>query len=193
MIAKVINYNLEDYGKEFKVRRLNYEQAVVNYPGNKGIKVFSKSDIEFITEGEVDEFLIKYDDFLKIKLNRGISVALYKVILETVEEQFNNKFECLNLLRDKYIVNKRGIWEKEILCVINNNIPIKIVASGQNFKKSGFNIKVEEVNKEEFFEICSFEIKKINKEIKEKEDILARDGMAIEKIKNPENVVTMLI
>ena len=193
MIAKVINSNLEDYGKEFKVRRLNYEQAVVNYPGNKGIKVFSKGDIEFITEGEVDEFLIKYDDFLKIKLNRGISVALYKVILETVEEQFNNKFECLNLLRDKYIVNKRGIWEKEILCVINNNIPIKIVASGQNFKKSGFNIKVEEVNKEEFFEICSFEIKKINKEIKEKEDILARYGMAIEKIKNPENVVTMLI
>ncbi|EKY29612.1 hypothetical protein [Clostridium celatum] len=193
MIAKVINSNLEDYGKEFKVRRLNYEQAVVNYPGNKGIKVFSKSDIEFITEGEVDEFLIKYDDFLKIKLNRGISVALYKVILETVEEQFNNKFECLNLLRDKYIVNKRGIWEKEILCVINNNIPIKIVASGQNFKKSGFNISINEIDKEEFFEICSFEIKKINKEIKEKEEILARYGLAIEKIKNPKNPVKMLL
>ena len=193
MIAKVINSNLEDYGKEFKVRRLNYEQAVVNYPGNKGIKVFSKGDIEFITEGEVDEFLIKYDDFLKIKLNRGISVALYKVILETVEEQFNNKVECLNLLRDKYIVNKRGIWEKEILCVINNNIPIKIVASGQNFKKSGFNISINEIDKEEFFEICSFEIKKINKEIKEKEEILARYGLAIEKIKNPKNPVKMLL
>ncbi|WP_195245476.1 hypothetical protein [Clostridium celatum] len=193
MIAKVINSNLEDYGKEFKVRRLNYEQAVVNYPGNKGIKVFSKGDIEFITEGEVDEFLIKYDDFLKIKLNRGISVALYKVILETVEEQFNNKFECLNLLRDTYIVNKRGIWEKEILCVINNDIPIKIVASGQNFKKSGFNISINEIDKEEFFEICSFEIKKINKEIKEKEEILARYGLAIEKIKNPENPVKMLL
>ena len=193
MIAKVINSNLEDYGKEFKVRRLNYEQAVVNYPGNKGIMVFSKGDIEFITEGEVDEFLIKYDDFLKIKLNRGISVALYKVILETVEEQFNNKFECLNLLRDKYIVNKRGIWEKEILCVINNNIPIKIVASGQNFKKSGFNISINEIDKEEFFEICSFEIKKINKEIKEKEEILARYGLAIEKIKNPKNPVKMLL
>lgn len=193
MIAKVINSNLEDYGKEFKVRRLNYEQAVVNYPGNKGIKVFSKGDIEFITEGEVDEFLIKYDDFLKIKLNRGISVALYKVILETVEEQFNNKFECLNLLRDKYIVNKRGIWEKEILCVINNNIPIKIVASGQNFKKSGFNININEISKEEFLEVCVFEIKKINKEIKEKEDLLGRYGEAIEKVKNPVRQVNMLV
>ena len=118
---------------------------------------------------------------------------LYKAILDTIENEYNIEFKSLNLLKDKYAVNKRGVWEKEILCVINEIIPIKINASGQNFKKSGFNIKVEEVNKEEFFEICSFEIKKINKEIKEKEDILARYGMAIEKIKNPENVVTMLI
>ena len=41
--------------------------------------------------------------------------------------------------------------------------------------------------------ILIIRLKKINKEIKEKEDILARYGMAIEKIKNPENVVTMLI
>ena len=76
---------------------------------------------------------------------------------------------------------------------INEIIPLKIMASGQNFKKSGFNIKVEEINKEEFFEICSFEIKKISKEIKEKEEILARYGMAIEKIKKPENPVKMLV
>lgn len=199
MIAKVINSNLEDYGKEFKVRRLNYEQAVVNYPGNKGIKVFSKGDIEFITEGEVDEFLIKYDDFLKIKLNRGISVALYKVILETVEEQFNNKFECLNLLRDKYIVNKRGIWEKEILGVINNSIPVKILAVGQNFKKVGFNITLEQVDKEEFLDICLFEIRKVQDEIKLREETLSRYGLAIDKVKNseknqkPSNQVKMLI
>ena len=182
------------------VRSIEFSDCVKTVSLSVGLVGFHRvllfhqdQDIEFITEGEVDEFLIKYDDFLKIKLNRGISVALYKVILETVEEQFNNKFECLNLLRDKYIVNKRGIWEKEILCVINNNIPIKIVASGQNFKKSGFNISINEIDKEEFFEICSFEIKKINKEIKEKEEILARYGLAIEKIKNPKNPVKMLL
>ena len=193
MIVKIVNTECEDYNKEFKLRRMNYDQVVVNYPGNSGIKVFNKDSVEFITESEIDEFLISYSDFLKIKLNRGISVALYKAILDTIENEYNIEFKSLNLLKDKYAVNKRGVWEKEILCVINEIIPIKINASGQNFKKSGFNIKVEEVNKEEFFEICSFEIKKINKEIKEKEDILARYGMAIEKIKNPENVVTMLI
>lgn len=193
MIVKIVNTECEDYNKEFKLRRMNYDQVVVNYPDSKGIRVFNKDSVEFITEIEIDEFLVKYNDFLKIKLNRGISVALYKAILDTIENEYNIEFKSLNLLKDKYAVNKRGVWEKEILCVINEIIPIKINASGQNFKKSGFNIKVEEVNKEEFFEICSFEIKKINKEIKEKEDILARYGMAIEKIKNLENVVTMLI
>ena len=193
MIVKIVNTECEDYNKEFKLRRMNYDQVVVNYPDSKGIRVFNKDSVEFITETEIDEFLVKYNDFLKIKLNRGISVALYKAILDTIENEYNIEFKSLNLLKDKYAINKRGVWEKEILCVINEIIPIKINASGQNFKKSGFNIKVEEVNKEEFFEICSFEIKKIKKEIKEKEDILARYGMAIEKIKNPENVVTMLI
>ena len=193
MIVKIVNTECEDYNKEFKLRRMNYDQVVVNYPDSKGIRVFNKDSVEFITETEIDEFLVKYNDFLKIKLNRGISVVLYKAILDTIENEYNIEFKSLNLLKDKYAVNKRGVWEKEILCVINEIIPIKINASGQNFKKSGFNIKVEEVNIEEFFEICSFEIKKINKEIKEKEDILARYGMVIEKIKNPENVVTMLI
>ena len=193
MIVKIVNTECEDYNKEFKLRRMNYDQVVVNYPDSKGIRVFNKDSVEFITETEIDEFLVKYNDFLKIKLNRGISVALYKAILDTIENEYNIEFKSLNLLKDKYAINKRGVWEKEILCVINEIIPIKINASGQNFKKSGFNIKVEEINKEEFFEICSFEIKKINKEIKEKEDILARYGMVIEKVKNPENVVTMLI
>ena len=193
MRVKVINSNLSDYGKEFKVRRMNYDQVVVNYPGAKGINVFNKIDLEFITESEVDKFLIKYNDFLKIKLNRGISVTLYKAILDAIENELNIDFENLNLLKDKYSVNKRGVWEKEILSLINNKFAIKIVASGQNFKKSGFNIEIIEVLKEEFLEICTIEIKKINKEIKEKEDLLARYGESIEKINNPENTVKMLV
>ena len=193
MKVKIINSNSEDYQKELKLRRMNYDQVVVNYPNEKGIKVFDKSEVEFITESEVDEFLIKYSDFLKIKLNRGISVTLYKGILDTIENELKIDFKSLNLLRDKYIVNKRGIWEKEILCVINDIMPIKIVASGQNFKKSGFNININEISKEEFLEVCVFEIKKINKEIKEKEDLLGRYGEAIEKVKNPVRQVNMLV
>ena len=55
--------------------------------------------------------------------------------LDTIENEYNIEFKSLNLLKDKYAVNKRGVWEKEILCVINEIIPIKINASGQNLKK----------------------------------------------------------
>ena len=80
MLAKIINKDLEEFEREFKVRRMNYDQVVVNYPSNIGLKVFDKKDVEYIKQTEIDEFLIKYSDFLKIKLNRGISIALYKAL-----------------------------------------------------------------------------------------------------------------
>ena len=192
MLAKIINKDLEEFEREFKVRRMNYDQVVVNYPSDIGLKVFDKKDVEYIKQTEIDEFLIKYSDFLKIKLNRGISIALYKALLESIEAELDIIFENLNLLKDKYEVNKRGVWEKEILAVINYKIPVKIIASGQNFKKSGFNISIEVVEEKEFLEICKFEINKILEEIKEKERILSRYGLAIEKLKNTENLVKML-
>lgn len=192
LLAKIINKDLEEFEREFKVRRMNYDQVVVNYPSDIGLKVFDKKDVEYIKQTEIDEFLIKYSDFLKIKLNRGISIALYKALLESIEAELDIIFENLNLLKDKYEVNKRGVWEKEILAVINYKIPVKLITSGQNFKKSGFNISIEIIEEKEFFEICKFEINKIQEEIKEKERILSRYGLAIEKLKNTENLVKML-
>ena len=192
LLAKIINKDLEEFEREFKVRRMNYDQVVVNYPSYIGMKVFDKKDVEYIKQTEIDEFLIKYSDFLKIKLNRGISIALYKALLESIEAELDIIFENLNLLKDKYEVNKRGVWEKEILAVINYKIPVKLITSGQNFKKSGFNISIEIIEEKEFFEICKFEINKIQEEIKEKERILSRYGMAIEKMKDTENLVKML-
>ena len=192
MLAKIINKDLEEFEREFKVRRMNYDQVVVNYPSDIGLKVFDKKDVEYIKQTEIDEFLIKYSDFLKVKLNRGISIALYKALLESIEAELGIIFDNLNLLKDKYEVNKRGVWEKEILAVINYKIPVKLITSGQNFKKSGFNISIEIIEEKEFFEICKFEINKIQEEIKEKERILSRYGMAIEKMKDTENLVKML-
>ena len=192
LLAKIINKDLEEFEREFKVRRMNYDQVVVNYPSDIGLKVFDKKDVEYIKQTEIDEFLIKYSDFLKIKLNRGISIALYKALLESIEAELDIIFENLNLLKDKYEVNKRGVWEKEILAVINYKIPVKLITFGQNFKKSGFNISIEIIEEKEIFEICKFEINKIQEEIKEKERILSRYGMAIEKMKDTENLVKML-
>ena len=178
MKVKVINEQSEDFKKEFKLRRMNYDQAVVNYPSSEGIKVFDNEELEFITETEIDEFLLKHKDLLKIKLNRGISVILYKAIVDNLNDQ-NIYLEELNLLRDKYKVSKRGIWDKEILCVINKNRPFLITASGQNFKKANYSINLKQINIEEFLDICEFEIKKIQKEIEERNKQLSRYGEAI--------------
>lgn len=178
MKVKVISEQHEDFGKEFKLRRMNYDQAVVNYPSSEGIKVIENKDLEFITESEVDEFLINNRDLLKIKLNRGISIMLYKGLLESLNNQ-EIELSSLNLLKDKYKVNKRGIWEKEILCVINKKMPFSITASGQNFKKINYNINCVQVEIDEFLDICTFEIKKIQKEIEEKNESLSRYGEAV--------------
>ncbi len=74
MKVKVTNENNSDYNKEFKVKRMNYDQTVVIYPNREGIELFLNEDVEFITESELDEFLVKNRDFLKIRLNRGISI-----------------------------------------------------------------------------------------------------------------------
>lgn len=181
--VKVINENSSDYNKEFKVKRMNYDQTVVNYPNTEGLNIFLNKDLEFITESELDEFLVKNRDFLKIRLNRGISITFYKVLLENLESQLEEPFKSLNLLRDKYSVNKRGVWDKEIIFVVNKTTPIKVTANGQNFKKVGYDINLEEINLEEFSELCRFEIKKIQKNIKDKELALGRYGEALECIK----------
>ena len=193
MKAKVINEESKDFEREFKVRRMNYDQVVVNYPTGNGIEVFLNKDVELMGESQIDEFLINNRDILKIKLNRGISVALYKAIIDNLEEQFDMGFENLVVLRDKYSVNKRGIWNKEIVCVVNNKIPLKIIANGQNFKKSNFNIEANEISKEEFLELCTFEINKIRQEIRKLEQSLVAYGMVIENLENSKNLVTMLL
>ena len=50
MLAKIINKDLEEFEREFKVRRMNYDQVVVNYPSDIGLKVFDKKDVEYIKQ-----------------------------------------------------------------------------------------------------------------------------------------------
>ena len=64
MIVKIVNTECEDYNKEFKLRRMNYDQVVVNYPGNSGIKVQGKNVID-------ENNLSRSNISLNINGNRG--------------------------------------------------------------------------------------------------------------------------
>ena len=84
MKVKIINNSLEDYNNEFKVRRMNYDQIIVNYPSGTGLKKFEYDDVECISENEIDSFLIDNRIYLKIKLKRGISVTFYNALNEAL-------------------------------------------------------------------------------------------------------------
>lgn len=165
MEVKVINNKLEDFERLFKVRRMNYDQVLVNYSIGNGLKCFEFNDVEFIGETKIDEFLIENKEYLKIKLKRGISVAFYSALKNSLESEIHEEAKRLNVLIDKYKVNKRGIWEKDIVLMINEKFPIQVNASGQNFKKDSYNIDIRTIEKDDFLQLCNTEIERINKEI----------------------------
>lgn len=165
MEVKVINNKLEDFERVFKVRRMNYDQVLVNYSSGNGLKCFEFNDVEFIEETKIDEFLIENKEYLKIKLKRGISVIFYSALKNSLESEIHEEAKRLNILIDKYKVNKRGIWEKDIVLMINEKFPIQVKASGQNFKKDSYNIDIRTIEKDDFLQLCNAEIERINKEI----------------------------
>lgn len=172
MQVKVINEKSEYYGKIFKVRRMNFDKIIVNYPNESGIKSFDFMDVEHISENEIDDFLIKNRYFLKIKLKRGISVVFYNVLYDSLKFEIKEEIERLDVLKDKYKINKKGIWEKEILLFVNNKFPLEVIASGKNFQRSGYYMVVNEISKENFLEICYREVRNIESDIRLKESAL---------------------
>ena len=86
MKAKV-NINNKDLNKEFKVKRLNIDEVIVKYPYDCGLKSYKYNEVELISEGEIDDFLINNKSFLQVKLNRGISVFFYRVLKESIEKE----------------------------------------------------------------------------------------------------------
>ena len=166
MEVKVINNKLEDFERVFKVRRINYGQVLVNYSGGNGLKCFEFNDVEFMGETKIDEFLIENKEYLKIKIKRGISVVFYSALKNSLESEIHEEAKRLNVLIDKYKVNQRGIWEKDIVLMINEKVPLQVNASGQNFKKDSYNIDIRIIQKDEFLQLCNVEIERINKEIR---------------------------
>lgn len=187
MKVKIINEKLSDNGKEFKVRRMNYDQVVVNYPSKEGIHTFDIHNVELISEGEVDDLLINHRELLKIRINRGVSIFFYKFLMEELQVVIEGELKDLNLLKDiSTQANKRGFWEKELVLIVNSKIPIKIKASGQNFKRGNYNFDIKIIEKNEFDEICSFEIERLKKEIKDKETQLSYFFLSLEQVRKTE-------
>jgi len=184
MKVKVINHNLEEYGNTFKVRRMNFDKIIVNYPNEVGIKSFSFHDVECISENEIDEFLIKNKEFLKIKLKRGISVIFYNALYTSIKIEIKEEIKNLSVIKDKYKINKSGIWEKEILLIVNNKFPLEVFASGKNFRRGEYNIIINKLEKDNCLELWREEMNNIERDIHEKSLVLSGFREDLENFKN---------
>jgi len=184
MKVKIINYDLEERGNIFKVRRMNFDKIIVNYPNEIGIKSFSFQDVECISENEIDEFLINNGQFLKIKLKRGISVIFYNALYTSIKIEIKEEIKNLSVIKDKYKINKSGIWEKEILLIVNNKFPLEVLASGKNFRRGEYNIIINKLEKDNCLELWREEMKSIERDIQAKTLILSGFKEDMKKFKN---------
>lgn len=166
MKIKVINKNLETFNMEFKVINMNYDSILINNNGQK--KLLQSADVELIPENSMESIIEKYKDIIKIKLNKGISLAFYSVIIKLIEDKTGKKVTSIDVLEDEFEFIKKGIWRKKILLMINESIPLGIFANGTKFGKD-FNVTIKDVDLSEFIDGCLLFIDEADKKIKEQE------------------------
>lgn len=166
MKIKVINKNLETFNMEFKVINMNYDSILINNNGQK--KLLQSADVELIPENSMESIIEKYKDIIKIKLNKGISLTFYSVIIKLIEDKIGEKVTSIDVLEDEFEFIKKGIWRKKILIMINESIPLGIFANGTKFGND-FNVTIKDVDLSEFIDSCLLFIDEADKKIKEQE------------------------
>ena len=179
MKIKVMNKELPLYNKELKVKSLNFDMAVVEESGQ--VKALDMEDIELIPETKYEEFIISHKDLLKIKLNNEVSPALYSVLTDYIEEKINNKLKNLEVLEDSYRLSKRGIWEKRLVIVVNDAVPLEVFITAPKYSES-FSITLKDISLKAFIEGCSEGMTLIKKEIEEKQKGLERYKSTLKKV-----------
>lgn len=166
MRLRVINNKLSHYNEELKVDRLNYNMVGVKFGSDK--LSFNKQDVELIPENEYDNILLKYEDITKIKLNRGISPDFYKVVLDCIKETLGSEVYSINLLQDEFEELRKGLWEKRLFMLVNEEVTLFISVIGRKFGDH-FDITVKDVTLRDFVAECALQIETLENEIKEKQ------------------------
>jgi hypothetical protein len=179
MKIRVINQELSEFSHDYKVKNINYDMVVVEE--NNEIYSFAMDDIKLISENKYDELILKYKDILKIKLGHNISVVLYSALINCIEDKIDGKLKSLNVLKDEYNINKRGIWEKKLVIVVNKSVPLEITVVGEKYAEK-FSITFKDITLQDFIEGCSDNITLIKKEIEEKENDIKAYKRAINEV-----------
>jgi hypothetical protein len=179
MKIKVKNQELSEFNHIYKVKNINYDMVVIE--GSNEVIPFEMDDIELISENKYDDLIIEYKDMLKIKLGHDISMKLYAALISCIEDKISGKLRSLEVLKDEYNINKRGIWEKKLVIVVNHNVPLDITVIGEKYAEQ-FSITFKDITLQNFIEGCSESIKQLRKDIEEKENNVKAYKRAIDAV-----------
>lgn len=159
MKAFIKNKNCENFNKSYKVKKMNYNDILA-----ENDIVFEYDEVNLEPENKIDEFLVANREMLKIHLKRGISVNFYMFLHETLEAELSDEVKIINVIKDKTVINKRKIWDKQIVIMLNKKEFLEINASGRSFAKADYNIVINKISKEDFINLCSEEIEKLKRQ-----------------------------
>lgn len=166
MRAKILNKSIDSTKEELKVLSINYDFVAVQINDDK--KVLRRDEVELIFENDSEKILNQYEDILKIKLNKGMTFAFYPTLINFIEDIVGRKVEQIDVLEDEFKFIKKGIWEKNLLIVINNLRTFKISAIGQKYGDN-FSFTIKEINLSNFLKEYELKIKALEDEIKERQ------------------------
>jgi hypothetical protein len=179
MKIRIINQELSSFNHDYKVKNINYDKVVVEDNGRT--IPFSMKDVELIPEGKYEKIILEYKDLLKIKIDTNISPALYAALADYIGNKINNKLENLEVLRDENKPIRKNMWEKRLVVVVNNSIPLHITIIGTKYSNE-FSITFKDITLQNFIEGCSEDIRHLRKEIEKKEKDLERHKSILEKV-----------
>lgn len=166
MRAKILNKSIDSTKEELKVLSINYDFVAVQINDDK--KVLRRNEVELVFENDSEKILNQYEDILKIKLNKGMTFAFYPTLINFIEDIVGRKVEQIDVLEDEFKFIKKGIWEKNLLIVINNLRTFKISAIGQKYGDN-FSFTIKEINLNNFLKEYELKIKALEDEIKERQ------------------------
>ena len=158
MKARVIQLKHEFYDCIFEVAYLSYENIAGRDSKSGDIIAASFDEVKFKCDTNWEESIIRNRDILNIKKPKKASFYMYYAIIKSIEEHIGLGIDELLILDDNELDSKK-VWIKKIIAAANSN-PIAINITGQNYSNK-FDIKLTDMNKEEFIKECQSEIVKL--------------------------------
>jgi hypothetical protein len=186
MKVKIINNKLSHYNEELKVQKLNYDMVEVQSDDEK--LYYNQEDVKIIPENEYEKAILRCKDIVKIKLNRGISLLFYTSVLDNLEKTIGSKVESIDLLKDDYRPLRKGLWEKLLLVVVNEEYAFTIDVTGKSFGNN-FDVIIAERRLEDFIDECKVEIEWLENEIEDRNKLICRYKKAIKDVISNNNKI----